>query len=225
MPSKKTSAALSRKPSTKKKSPKATKKSTQTPKKKTLAGKKPSAQKDKKKTASAASKKKKPSSASKWLRTGKKMRMADGKMKTIFKNSVTGEPHVRKTVVRGGEKVVKYVKCVMRGGYDNLKDLAYNEVTQFPQYSNQYPPYSNQQYNLGYPSNSQPNQGRPNLEIRAMNQGLPSYLNLRGSSRLPPSVDNASVNADYGQRSSVDPRSQRTAPNIYHPPGSIRAWP
>ena len=71
-----------------------------------------------KKKAVSPEKKKAPKAApATWMRTKSKVAMPDGKKKTLFKHSVTGELRVCKMVLRGGKKVASYVKVPgMRGG-------------------------------------------------------------------------------------------------------------
>ena len=69
----------------------------------------------------AAKKKTTPKKAATWQRTQSKATMPDGKKKTLYRHSETGEMRVRKMVTRGGKKVASYVSpsrrtVRMRGG-------------------------------------------------------------------------------------------------------------
>ena len=68
----------------------------------------------------AAKKKTTPKKAATWQRTQSKATMPDGKKKTLYRHSETGEMRVRKMVTRGGKKVASYVKVGSRGGGEGL---------------------------------------------------------------------------------------------------------
>ena len=75
------------------------------------------------KKAPVAAKKKAPKVAcATWQRTKSKVMMPDGKKKTLYKHSETGETRVRKMVTRGGKKVTIYIKAPsMRGGRELVR--------------------------------------------------------------------------------------------------------
>ena len=71
----------------------------------------------KKKAVSPAKKKAPKATPATWMRTKSKVMMPDGKKKTLYKHSVSGEMRVRKMVLRAGKKVASYLKAPrMMGG-------------------------------------------------------------------------------------------------------------
>jgi hypothetical protein len=76
-----------------------------------------------KKAAPAKAKKEAPAKAKKaaYKRTTTKVKMPDGKKKTIYVNSETGEKRIRKITMRNGKKCASYVKLPkMKGGGDGV---------------------------------------------------------------------------------------------------------